>query len=421
MAIVEKAREKLKHDQDLRVSKDSTSAALIAATAALKEQQYHSGGDNSEEHVTGSATQNYQHHSPSPSPTKEKEKEKFKVKKKKKIKKKTVTPAPAHVPPPVAAQPNKEKVNKRKLINDTYTKIMKAEAQKKAAEKRREQEQEQEEEVPAELVADFFARRRQAAANDEDNSAAENIKDEGAGAATVNSASHAYWKAAVLGNDKDHDKNKTNDVSTYAAGLRLDQVTPQTAAAMGLINNPLLQVRKGNKGATSKSSKKAHLSGTDNLNEQSVADERDGGEEGREQEGQFYLDEQHLQLNSSPYEEHQVQQHQHQHLQPPEIFREELYADRKEEKQEQEQRDEDEEEDEYGDDEDFEDHDDSHQVGDALDSNNNNINNINMLDELSAEFRESDTFGDAYEDELNMECERLRAELERKMLAKFEL
>ena len=56
-------------------------------------------------------------------------------------------------------------------------------------------------------------------------------------------------------------------------------------------------------------------------------------------------------------------------------------------------------------DEDFEDHND-------LDANKF---------ELGTAFRESQSFGDAYEEELNMECERLRAELEQKMLAKFEL
>ena len=404
MAIVEKAREKLKQDQDTQASKDETSAALNAATAAALGggRRHDEGGD--EDDAGGYAEQQTHTQSNMPAP-------KPKLKKKKKIKKKSA----AHPPPPKAPVEPKEKVavKKRKLINDTYTKIMKAEIQRKAEEKKAAelQKKQEEEEVSADAVENFFARRRQAAAEEEQAAG----EDKSQSTETEN-PSHSYW-SGVMGSGSG---SEAALVSPSKEKTSLDNMTPQTAAAIGLLNNPKVQPRRKNKVISNspKKSRSKNLSqhNSTDLRQTSVVEEeqedQDEGEDEMEQEqerqerqgrreentaGQplhFLLDEEHLQLNSSPYEEQQQQQQQ-QSNRPPEEGGD----------------------DDYGDDEDFEE-DPNDLKGEPT---KNDQASCNSLDELSVEFKDSDTFGDAYEEELNMECERLRAELEQKMLAKFDL
>jgi hypothetical protein len=264
---------------------------------------------------------------------------------------------------PVA--PNKEKVTKRKLINETYNKIMKSELAKKNAEKKA-----VDTEVPPEVVADFFAKRRQ-------------TSDE-----------------AVVSNDgrqKDNEVGQANSSLSYWTSLMTEGGgSPPREKTATVITKKSEKSHPRSPEKSRHDSKPPHTI----LRDSNV----EGGDENQVDDGipvqKFLLDNDHLQLNSSPYEDQQAQKEM-------EMIEEQLQLQQQQQQEQEDRQQVDDEEDEYEDDydDDFETH---NEFGDQQ---------LNV----GTGFRESESYGDAYEEELNMECERLRAELEKKMLAKFDI
>ena len=330
--IVEKAREKLKLDQGIANSKAETSAALIEAATAL---------EKTHKEVIPSTTLH----------------EKYKLRKKKKSTKKKVVEA-TEVPQTVEPAA-KEKINKRKLINDTYTKIMKAEMKRKAEEKNNQNKKlaTDDEDVPPEVVENFFAMRRQES-TDNLHSAIE--KPSSPAELKVDKAvknSLEYWTSIMSaeGNtSKSQRKSSIEGAASSNQGHRSTTTSNHTHSIPDS-KSPKLSKRALEATETSSDVKSPLTNGNENS-------------------------ECHLQLNSSPYEIEQARKENEQAncIQDGNDYADDFY------------------------DEDFE-----------------NDTELPKL-ELAQAFKDSDSHGDDYEHELNLECERLRAELEKKIMAKFE-
>jgi len=360
--IVQKAREKLRQDSNIQDEKNETSAALVAATAAL------GGGNHPQptEHYTEMESEMDTDGQPPVYNKKPKAKKKFK-----KVKKKVAPPPAVEKEKPL--EPNKEKVNKRKLIHDTYNKIMKAEITKKNADKKAAENAEADIEVPAEVVADFFAKRKKATTEDNDD---ENVVHQPSDEEKKVKSSLSYWTSVLGGR-------------TEVSSPRLeDKVTKQDKAH-------------------AKSPKKTLISQQRTPQRQSLKDkdqDQAKAEEQVDQHQHFLLDEQHLQLNSSPYEEQQAQKERQEMIE--QLRQEELLQQQQHQVED-------------GHEEDYED--DNYYDEDFEEAEVAENKPPGLAVGLNTGFRESESYGEAYEEELNMECERLRAELEKKMLAKFDL